>query len=75
MGQDGTDSRPSSTSSKPPRVGSQAMIPEDRDDYEDRIRAKHPEKLWWEDWRGNKWLIFWLVVAVVAMIVVGYVIS
>jgi hypothetical protein len=51
------------------------MIPEDRNDYEDRIREKHPEKLWWEDWRGNKWLIFWLVVAVVAMIVVGYIVS
>lgn len=58
-----------------PRVGSGAMIPEDRDDYEDRIRDKHPEKLWWEDWRENRWLVFWLVVAVVAMIVVGYIVS
>jgi len=51
------------------------MNADDHDGYEDRLRDKHPDKLWWEDWRGNKWLIFWIIVAVVAMIVVGYIVS
>ena len=34
------------------------MNPGDHEDYEDRLREKHQEKLWWEGWRGNKWLIF-----------------
>ena len=51
------------------------MNPEEGDSYEDRIREKHPEKLWWEDWRNHKWLIFWLIVAVAAMIIVGYIVS
>jgi hypothetical protein len=49
--------------------------PNDPQPYQQRLREKHPDKLWWEDWRDNKWLIFWIVVAVVAMIVVGYVVS
>lgn len=51
------------------------MNPNDREQYEERLREKHPDQLWWENWREHKWLIFFLVVAVVAMIVVGYVVS
>ena len=51
------------------------MDADDSDSYEDRIRDKHPDKLWWEDWRGNKWLFFWIIVAVVAMVVVGFLVS
>ena len=56
-------------------VRSETMNADDSDSYEDRIRDKHPDKLWWEDWRGNKWLFFWIIVAVVAMIVVGFLVS
>jgi hypothetical protein len=51
------------------------MNPNDPSEYEERLRAKHPEKLWWEDWREHKWVVFLVALAVVAMIVVGYVIS
>lgn len=48
------------------------MNPNDREQYEERLREKHPESLWWEDWRQHKWLIFWVVVAVVVAIAVGF---
>jgi hypothetical protein len=44
----------------------------DRDEYQRRLREKHPEQLWWENLRGHKWLVFLIGVAVVVMIVVGY---
>jgi hypothetical protein len=49
--------------------------PNDREQYEERLRDKHPEKLWWENWREHKWLIVLLGIAVVAMIWVGYAVS
>jgi hypothetical protein len=52
-----------------------AMNPNDPSEYEERLREKHPDKLWWENWREHKWLVFFLALAVVVMIVVGYVIS
>ena len=56
-------------------VWSETMNADDNDSYEDRIRGKHPDKLWWEDWRGNKWLFFWLIVAIIAMVIVGFIVS
>jgi hypothetical protein len=49
--------------------------PNDRSEYEKRLRQKHPEKLWWENWREHKWLVFFLALAVVAMIWVGFAVS
>ena len=51
------------------------MSQNDREPYEERLRGKHPEKLWWEDWRQHKLLVVVLAIAVVAMIVVGYVVN
>jgi len=47
----------------------------DRESYEKRLREKHPDKLWWESWRDHKWLFFWIVLAIVTMIVVGFVVG
>jgi hypothetical protein len=51
------------------------MNPNDPSEYEERLRAKHPEKLWWENRREHKWLVFFLALAVVAMIWVGFAVS
>jgi hypothetical protein len=51
------------------------MNPNDPSEYEESLRAKHPEKLWWENWREHKWLILFLALAVVVMIWVGYAVS
>ena len=48
------------------------MSQNNREPYEDRLREKHPDKLWWENWRENKWLFFWIGLAIVTMIVVGF---
>jgi hypothetical protein len=48
---------------------------EDRQSYEERLRDSHPDPLWWERLSEHKWLVFWLAVAVIAMIVVGYVVN
>jgi hypothetical protein len=51
------------------------MNQNDREPYEERLREKHPEKLWWEDWREHKWLVFFLALALGAMIWVGFAVS
>ncbi len=51
------------------------MSQDDRDSYEERLREKHPDKLWWESWRENKWLFFLIGLAIVVMVVIGYVVS
>jgi hypothetical protein len=51
------------------------MEPNDRDEYERRLREKSPEPLWWESLRENQWLVVVLVIAVVAMVVVGFAVT
>ena len=51
------------------------MSDDDRESYEERLRERHPEKLWWESWRENKWLFFWIGLAIVVMIGVAFAIS
>ncbi len=51
------------------------MDPDGESEYERRLRDKHPDKMWWEDLRGHKILWALVVIAVIAMIVVGYLVK
>jgi hypothetical protein len=47
----------------------------DREEYERRLRKRFPEPLWWERLGEHKLLVFLIVLAVVVMLVVGFLVS
>jgi hypothetical protein len=47
----------------------------DRSEYERRLREDHPEQLWWENLRDHKILVALIALAVLAMVVVGFVVN